>query len=432
MEDRARTIERLLRDLAKEVLRAVVRRYRDFAACEDAVQEALLAASESWNASGIPDDPRAWLIRVAGNKVTDEVRRESARRRREQFVVSLVPEEVQFEIAQNETSETVIFDETLELFFTCCHADLSPTSAIALTLRAVGGLTTKEIAAAFMVPETTMAQRISRAKETIRSSATPFATPNGAERTARTNAVLHVLYLVFNEGYATSAGSSLQRVDLSTEAIRLTRAVSELVGDVSHAAAETQGLLALMLLTHARRHARTGTAGELIPLDEQDRALWDRDAIAQGTEIITRTFTRGAPGPYQLQAAIAALHDEAPSTEATDWAEIRALYDVLLEMTKNPMVALNRAIAVAMVEGPRVALGILDELSRDDRLRDHHRLAAVRGHFHEKLGEHAEAIAFFTTAAERTASIPERDYLRILASRISEKMARSPRDIERS
>ena len=398
----------LLRELAPQVLGAVVRRYRDFAASEDAVQEALLAAAQQWPTAGVPDHPRAWLIQVASRRMVDHVRSETARRQREQIVVSLVPPEDQLARAADEAVDE--HDDTLELLFTCCHPALSPSSQIALTLRAVGGLTTLEIARAFLVPEATMAQRISRAKATIKSSGVPFAAPTEAELAI--GSVMHVLYLIFNEGYTASSGAELVRTDLASEAIRLARMLHRLRPD-----AEITGLLALMLLTDARRTARTGPAGELIPLDEQDRTRWDRAQIAEGVELVTGAFARAAVGPYQIQAAIAAVHDEAVSTEATDWPQILALYSVLLGFDDNPMVALNHAIAVAMVNGPAAGLSRLAELARDPRLAEHHRLFAVRGHLLERLGDRAGAIDHYQRAAARTTSIAERDYLLARAAR---------------
>jgi RNA polymerase sigma factor (sigma-70 family) len=405
----------LLRDLAPQVLGAVIRRFRDFSASEDAVQEALIAATTQWPREGLPDNPRAWLIQVASRRITDQVRAEAARRHREQLVVSLVPPEEQLALAADEAGASER-DDTLDLLFMCCHPALSPSSAIALTLRAVGGLTTFEIAKAFLVPEATLAQRISRAKQTIKASGVPFQQPTPEERTTRLGAVMHVLYLIFNEGYTASSGSELHRSDLSNEAIRLTRMLHRLVpGD-----AEVEGLLALMLLTDARRAARTGPSGELIPLDAQDRTRWDRDAISEGVALVTTALSRGAVGPYQLQAAIAAVHDEAPSTEATDWAEILALYEVLQRLSDNPMVTLNHAIATAMVHGPAAGLERLDTLAEDPRLEGHHRLDAVRAHLLERAGDFQGAITHYRRAAERTTSLSERNYLLMQAARLSE------------
>jgi RNA polymerase sigma factor (sigma-70 family) len=402
--------EALLRELAPQVLGAVIRRFRDFAASEDAVQQALIAAAQRWPSDGMPDDPRAWLIRVASRRMIDEVRADVARRRREELVVSLVPAEDQLVMPAEDGGER---DDTLTLLFMCCHPALSASSAIALTLRAVGGLTTAEIARAFLVPEATMAQRISRAKATIKASGAPFELPAAEQTEPRLAAVLHVLYLIFNEGYTASSGAELTRTDLSGEAQRLTRLLHRLLPDDG----EVAGLLALMLLTDARRAARTGPAGELIPLDEQDRSRWDAAAIAEGVALISATLPRGAVGAYQLQAAIAAVHDEAASADATDWPQILALYSVLLQMSNNPMVALNHAIAVAMVHGPAAGLAQLDALAGDERLAGHHRLDAVRAHLLDRAGDHDAAREHYRRAAERTTSAPERDYLLMKAAR---------------
>lgn len=407
--------EHLLRDLAPQVLAAVLRRFRDFAASEDAVQEALLAAATQWPRDGVPDEPRAWLIHVASRRIADHVRSEAARRRREAFVVSLVPPEQQIALAPD-SDDPPEQDDTLALLFMCCHPALSPSSAIALTLRAVGGLTTAEIARAFLVPEATMAQRISRAKQTIKASGVPLQMPTPEERAQRLGAVLHVLYLIFNEGYTTSSGPELHRTDLSIEAIRLTRAVRALLP----VDGEVAGLLALMLLTDARRAARTGPAGELIPLHEQDRSLWDQRAIAEGVALVTASLSRGSIGAYQLQAAIAAVHDEAARAEDTDWPQILALYGVLMRMSDNPMVALSHAVATAMVHGPRAGLDLLEKLDEDPRLTDHYRLDAVRAHLLERAGDHEAAIAHYRRAAARTTNIPEQNYLATQAARLSD------------
>ncbi|HEX2454400.1 MAG TPA: DUF6596 domain-containing protein [Vicinamibacterales bacterium] len=420
--------ENLLRELAPRVLGAVIRRFGDFAASEDAVQEALLAAALQWPEEGVPDNPRGWLIQVAARRMTDSLRADLARRRRETVVVMQAPPHEQ--IAPSPDASLAYFgkgfgpaagdssiehDDTLILLFMCCHSALTRTSAIALTLRAVGGLTTAEIANAFLVPEATMAQRISRAKQRIRTSGVPFRMPTDDERAERLTAVLHVLYLIFNEGYASSIGSTLQRSDLSNEAIRLTRAVRRLLPDDG----EVAGLLALMLLTDARRSARTGPDGELIPLAEQDRTRWDREVISEGIALITGTLSRGAVGAYQLQAAIAAVHDEAARVEDTDWPQILALYGLLKRMSDNPMVTLNHAIAAAMVHGAPAGLKLLEPLDADERLAGHYRLDAVRAHLHEMAGNRDAAIAHYRAAAEKTTSIPERNYLTTKAAWLS-------------
>ncbi len=405
--------ERLLRDLAPQVLGALVRRFRDFGAAEDAVQEALIAAATQWPGAGVPENPRGWLIQVAARRLADQARSESARRRREEAVAGLAGPEARI---VPETAAPAEKDDTLVLLFMCCHPALSTPSAIALTLRAVGGLKTAEIAAAFLVPEATMAQRISRAKASIKASGVPFEMPTAAARTERLGAVLHVLYLIFSEGYTASSGAELQRSDLSSEAIRLARAVHRILPDDG----EVAGLLALMLLTDARRLARTGPAGELIPLDEQDRTLWDQRAIAEGVALVSSALSKGSVGSYQLQAAIAALHDEAPRVEATDWPQILVLYGLLQRMSDNPMVALNHAIATAMVHGPAAGLALLMKLDADERLAGHHRLDAVRAHLLERAGDREGAIACFRKAAGRTTSLPEQRYLMTQAARLSE------------
>jgi RNA polymerase sigma factor (sigma-70 family) len=409
----------LLRELAPQVLGVVTRRHRDFAAAEDAVQEALIAAAAQWPGEGIPRNPVGWLYHVAVRRLVDHVRSEVARRRREESVGREVWAEWAF-VPPPTADVGVEEDDTLVLLFMCCHPALTAPSAIALTLRAVGGLTTSEIARAFLVPEATMAQRISRAKQSIKTSNVPFGMPSETERAERLRAVLHVLYLIFNEGYASTSGASLQRTDLSNEAIRLTRLLRGLLPNDG----EVGGLLALMLLTDARRAARTGPNGELIPLDEQDRSLWDRKLIAEGVALTSDAISKGSVGLYQLQAAIAAVHDEAARAEDTDWERILVLYDLLKEISDNPMIALNHAIAVAMVHGPAAGLDLLKALDHDARIAGHYRLDAVRGHLHERLNDHDRAIAHYRAAAERTTSIPERDYLTAKAVRLA--AARQP------
>jgi RNA polymerase sigma factor (sigma-70 family) len=417
MEGRA---ENLLRELAPSVLGAIIRRHGDFAAAEDAVQEALIAAATQWPREGLPDNPRGWLIRVASRRRIDQKRSELARRRRE----ALVAAELDLVAPAPDLDPEAEQDDTLILLFMCCHSALTPSSAIALTLRAVGGLTTAEIAKAFLVPEVTMAQRISRAKQSIRASGVPFRLPTSEERGKRLRSVLHVLYLIFNEGYTSSVGRELQRSDLSREAIRLARALHELIPDDG----EVAGLLALMLLTDARRAARTGSDGELIPLTQQDRALWDQAQISEGVALVTATLSRESVGAYQLQAAIAAVHDEALRAEETDWPQILALYSLLERMSDNPMVTLNRAIAHAMVHGPCAGLALLDALDADGRLRGHHRLDAVRAHLLELAGDHEDAAKHFRTAAGRTTNLPERNYLLTQAARVGES-ARTSKEL---
>ncbi len=413
-------MEDLLRDLAPQVLGSLMRRTRDFDAAEDAVQEALLAATVQWPREGMPDNPRGWLIQVAWRRLTDHIRSEMARRRREGIALQQEPqlegERLWAPGVGASASAQTERDDTLILLFMCSHPSLTQASAVSLTLRAVGGLTTAEIASAFLVPEATMAQRISRAKGSIKASSVPFRMPTSGEWSERIGSVLHVLYLIFNEGYTTSGGPTLLRTDLSTEAIRLTRMLRRSLPEN----AEVAGLLALMLLTDARRPARVGPDGELIGLAEQDRAKWDQRAIAEGVALVTEALPRGAVGPYQLQAAIAACHDEAARAEDTDWPQILALYSVLERMSDNPMVTLNHAIAMAMVHGPRVGLDRLNTLDSETRLASHHRLPAVRAHLLEMAGDRGAAIEHYRIAAGRTASIPEQRYLLTRAARLSE------------
>jgi RNA polymerase sigma factor (sigma-70 family) len=400
------SVEGLLRELAPQVLGVVARRYRDIADAEDAVQEALLAAARQWPAEGVPDNPPGWLIAVAERRMIDRLRREEARRRREVAAASREPVDGPRPVPDR--------DDSLTLLFLCCHPALTPASAIPLTLRAVGGLTTAEIARAFLVPEATMAQRISRAKQRIKVSGASFAMPAGGEWAERVRSVLHVLYLIFTEGYAASTGAQVARSELSAEAIRLTRMVHASLTD-DHP--EVAGLLASMLLNEARRPARTGPGGELVPLAEQDRSRWDQTLIAEGVALVSAALPKGAVGEYQLQAAIAAVHDEAESADATDWPQILALYGLLEQMTGNPMVTLNRAVAAAMVDGPAAGLALLEGL--DERLPGHHRLDAVRAHLLEMDGDHEAAIAHYRTAAGRTTSVAERNYLLTRAARLT-------------
>jgi len=394
-------VEDLMRTLAPQVLALLARRYGDFGAAEDATQEALLAAARHWPAEGVPENPRGWLLQTAGRRFIDGFRSDQARRRREDTV-----------FAEPAPVEVPDQDDTLTLLFLCCHPSLTPASAIALTLRAVGGLATGEIASAFLVPETTMAQRISRAKAKIKKSGLPFRMPVPADREARLESVRHVLYLVFNEGYTSTAGRTLHRTELSAEAIRLTRLLHAALPDDG----ETAGLLALMLLTDARRPARTGADGALIPLAEQDRTRWNRALIREGVALITAALAQGGAGEYRLQAAIAATHDIALRAEDTDWPRVRTLYTRLETLTGNPIVTLNRAIATAMVHGPAAGLTLLDGL--DDRLPGHHRLAAARAHLLELAGQPAEAVRYYRAAAARTANTAEQRYLTLRAARL--------------
>jgi RNA polymerase sigma factor (sigma-70 family) len=405
----------LLRALAPQVLGVLVRRYGRFDACEDAVQEALLAAAVQWPEEGVPESPRAWLITVAARRLADQVRSEQARRRREDTAAAQAPADEAFAPAPGDDEQPPEHDDTLTLLVLCCHPALSPASQLALTLRAVAGLSTAQIASAFLVPEATMAQRISRAKQSIRAAGVGFEMPPESERAERLRVVLHVLYLMFNEGYIASSGPDLQRGELTREAIRLTRAVHALLPEDG----EVAGLLALMLLTDARRPARAHADGTLIALADQDRSRWSRAYIEEGTALITDALAHAPLGPYQLQAAIAAVHDEAASAADTDWPQILALYELLARVAPNPMVTLNHAVAVAMVHGPRAGLDLLATLDDDDRVATHHRLDAVRAHLLEMTGDHAAARDGYRAAARRTTSIPEQRFLEARAARLT-------------
>ena len=406
-------VEDLLRGLVPQVLGVVARRFGDFDEAEDAVQEALLAAALQWPEQGVPDNPRAWLITVASRRLTDQIRRESARRRREETVAAMTPADELVASGPADPSG-VDHDDTLTLLLLCCHPALSPPSQIALTLRAVGGLTTAEIAGAFLVPEATMAQRISRAKQRIKSAGSTFAPPPPAELPERMRVVLHVLYLIFNEGYAATSGPDLQRSELTGEAIRLVRVLRRLVPEDG----EIAGLLALMLLTDARRVARTGPEGELIPLAEQDRDRWNAQELREGIELITETLAVARLGPYQVQAAIAVVHAEAARADQTDWKQILSLYQLLQQLAPNPMVTLNQAVALAMVRGPQAGLAMLDTLADDDRVAGHHRIDAVRAHLLEMAGDQEAARSAYRLASKRTTSLPERRYLEARAGRL--------------
>ncbi|MQA03519.1 MAG: RNA polymerase sigma factor [Streptosporangiales bacterium] len=399
-------VEGLLRALAPQVVGRLVRRYGDFDSCEDAVQEALLSAAQQWPVDGVPDNPRGWLVTVASRRLVEAVRSDTARRRREATAAQLEPPHGDVAPAE---------DDALTLLLLCCHPSLTLPSQVALTLRAVGGLTTAEIARALLVPESTVGPRISRAKQRIRASGAEFRLPPPAERSQRVAAVLKVLYLIFNEGYAASSGPALLRVELTAEAIRLTRKLQALLPDDG----EVAGLLALMLLTDARRPARTRPDGALVPLAEQDRSRWDRPAIDEGAALVTRTLAAGPVGPYQLQAAIAAVHADAERAENTDWPQILGLYDLLRAAAPGPMVTLNRIVAVAMVHGAAAALGELTTASTDDALAGHYRVDAVRAYLLELVGDRDAARDAYLTAARRTLSVPEQRYLRSRAAALS-------------
>ena len=407
-----RGAEDLLRSLTPQVLGALTRRYGVFDRCEDAVQEALLAAATQWPAQGLPDDPRAWLITAASRRLTDQLRSEGARRRREERAASL---EVPGDVQAPGTGISADRDDSLLLLFLCCHPMLTQASQIALTLRSVGGLTTAQIAAAFLVPEATMAQRISRGKQRLRQAGAPFAMPPPEELPQRLAAVLHVLYLIFSEGYAAASGAELTRTDLTDEAIRLTRELHLMLPDDG----EVTGLLALMLLTEARRPARTAADGTLIPLAEQDRGTWNQAHVTEGVALVSDALTRTRLGQYQLQAAIAAVHDEAADTESTDWVQILGLYALLESVAPNPMITLNRAVALAMVRGPGAGLRLLESLDVDERVARHHRLPAVRAHLLEMDGQPGPARVAYLAAARRTTSGPEKLYLESRAARLA-------------
>lgn len=401
-------IEDLLRTIAPQVLGVITRKYRDFDTAEDAVQEAMIIALERWPRDGIPPEPVPWMITTASRRLIDRWRSDLARRDREQLHGQTEPG----------TGEVAAADDTLTLLFLCCHPALTPASAIALTLRAVGGLTTDEIARAFLVPSATMGQRISRAKSKIKKAGATFTLPAPEERSARLGSVLRVLYLIFNEGYAATTGTALRRDDLSDEAIRLARLLHRLVPDDG----EVGGLLALMLLIDARRDARTDANGVPVQLPDQDRTRWDADRIVEGVRILDSAIGRGRVGEYQLQAAIAAVHDRARTAAETDWPQILGLYGLLERITGSPIVALNRAVAVAMVDGPEAGLAVVARVA--DALAGQQRLHAVRGHLLERAGRIDEALADYRTAAALATSEPERRQLVLQAARLRDQLAR--------
>jgi RNA polymerase sigma factor (sigma-70 family) len=406
-------VEDLLRRLAPQVLGVLVRRYGRFDVCEDASQEALLAAALTWPEQAVPEHPRAWLITVASRRIADELRCDRARRRREETVTARTAADALLAPAPGE-EHAADEDDTLTLLFLCAHPALSPASQIALTLRAVGGLSTAEIARAFLVPEATIAQRISRGKQRIKTGGIPFSLPAEAERAERLGVILHVLYLIFNEGYTATSGPDLQRGELTAEAIRLTRELRRLLPEHG----EVAGLLALMLLTEARRAARSRPDGSLVPLAEQDRSRWNQESVQEGLALVADVLSRSPLGPYQLQAAIAALHAEAARAEDTDWPQILALYELLERLSPNPMVTLNRSVAVAMVRGPQAGLDLLRTLEDDEHIAEHHRLHAVRAHLLELTGDRAAARDSYRAAARRTTSVPEQRYLEARAARL--------------
>ncbi len=405
-------IEDLLRPLAPQALGALVRRYGHFDVAEDAVQEALLAAATQWPDRGVPDNPLAWLVTVASRRLTDLLRQDQARRRREEALSTPLPSSGRAAAPADEPVEDA--DDTLILLFMCCHPSLTEASQIALTLRALGGLATRDVARALLVPEEAVTRRITRAKRTIKESGAPFRMPSRAERPARVAVVLHVLYLIFNEGYVSTSGPSLQRLDLAAEAIRLTRIAHALLPDDP----EATGLLALMLLIDARRAARDGPHGELVPMAEQDRSRWDRREIGEGLALVDLALERGVAGPYLLQAAIAAAHDQATTAGATDWPRIEALYQQLASITDSPVVTLNHAVAVAMARGPAAGLELLATVDGDRRVADDHRLYAVRAHLLEMLGQGSAARRAYEAAASRAGNLAQQRYLRGRAARL--------------
>jgi RNA polymerase sigma factor (sigma-70 family) len=413
----ATELEDLLRSLAPQVLGAVVRRYGHFDLAEEATQEALLAASANWPRDGAPENPKGWLVAVAARRLTDLLRSDQARRRREDRVArwslaaqgerSCGPSSADGLVSANS-------DDSLVVLFMCCHPSLPTASKIALTLRAVGGLSAAEIGRALLTSEQTVTRRITRAKQSIKDSAVPFAMPPGGDLAGRLAAVLRVLYLIFNEGYAATSGTQLVRVDLAEEAIRLTRAL--------HAALprdpEVSGLLALMLLVHARHFARVGPDGSLVPMNEQDRNLWDHALVEEGVALVTAAPAQGGAGPYQLQAAIAAVHDEAENAEATDWGRVVALYDALLALEDNPVVALNRAVAVSMVHGPEAGLALLAELETEPRVNNDRRFHAARAHLLELNGQPEAALSAYQAAVDRATSLQHQRYLNSQIARL--------------
>jgi RNA polymerase sigma factor (sigma-70 family) len=403
----AAELERAARASVPDVLAALVRRYGDFDAAEDAVQEALLAAARQWPVDGLPDNPRGWLIRVASRRLVDQRRAEQARADREVFVARRTPPQAAQLAPAADTAGGPVRDDSLALLLLCCHPVLTRPSQVALTLRAVAGLSTAQIARAFLVPEATMAQRISRAKARLRQAGARFTLPAAEQLSGRVAAVAQVLYLIFTEGHTATTGTGLSDVSLADEAVRLARQLHRHLPAVG----EVTGLLALMLLTDARRAARTRPDGELVPLAEQDRSRWDRARIAEGVRLIEGALPTGPVGPYQLQAAIAAVHAEAPRAADTDWAQIEALYGMLHAVAPGPMVTLNHAVALAMVDGPAAGLAMVEPLLGDPRLRRHHRLHAVRAHLLEMDGRDEEARAAYATAARLATSIPEQRYL---------------------
>ena len=404
-------LDEIWRECAPRVLGALVRRYGHFDAAEDAVQEALLAAARQWPLEGTPNDPKAWLIRVGSRRLVDRLRADDTRARREERVVRELPDPDRTMSSEPASGER---DDSLAVMLLCCHPSLSRPSQVALTLRAVAGLTTAQIARSFLVPEVTMAQRISRAKARLEQQGEPFTTPTVAEMPARLAAVAHVLYLVFTEGHTATTGGHLTAPSLGAEAIRLAHELHRLLPDDG----EVSGLLALMLLTDARRPARTSADGSFVPLTEQDRTRWDHEQIAKGVALVEAALPHGPIGPYQLQAAIAAVHDEAASAGATDWAQIDQLYAMLEAVAPGPIVTLNRAVAAAEANGPEAGMQLIGALLADPGLRRTHRLHAVHAHLLELDGRIDEAHAAYLLAAQLATSIPEQRHLHAAGKRL--------------
>lgn len=397
-------IEGVFRNAHGRAVAALVRQFGDIDLAEEAVQDAFVLALRRWPSDGLPPSPVGWIITTARNRAIDRIRREGSREERHTQAALLSTGR---DSPIDELEATAVHDDQLRLIFTCCHPALSMAAQVALTLRLLGGLTTGEIARAFLVPEPTMAQRLVRAKGKIRDARIPYRIPDKHELPARLGPVLAVIYLIFNEGYRASSGDELVRDDLCAEAIRLGRLLDELMPNEP----EVMGLLALMLLVEARRETRVTDAGDLVPLVEQDRDLWDRRLVGQGQAIVRRCLARNRPGPYQIQAAIHAVHSDAPSASATDWKQIVELYDQLLSMTSSPIVALNRAVAVAEVDGPRAALALVDGLSHPE-LDRYYLFHAIRADLLRRLDRSEEAAAAYARAMTLTDNVREREFLR--------------------